>query len=131
MTMTLFHPFFAGLVLCAVFAATLSTMDSLILVAGSSIAEDLYKKFFDKTASSQRILFVSRLGAIAVSCVALLFAWHTNWTVYELVNYAWSGLGSTFGPLVVASLVSNKVTPSGAVAGILVGGFTVAFWPLF
>ena len=128
MTMTLFHPFFAGLVLCAVFAATLSTMDSLILVAGSSIAEDIYKKFFDKTAPSQTILLVSRLGSLAIACAALLFAWHTNWTVYELVNYAWSGLGSSFGPLVVASLLSNKVTPIGATAGILVGGLTAATW---
>ncbi len=129
MTMSLFHPFFAGLVLCAVFAATLSTMDSLILVAGSSIAEDIYKKFFNATASSQTLLFVSRLGSIVVACISLLLAWNSSCTVYGLVNYAWSGLGSTFGPLVVASLLSERITAAGAIAGILAGGLTAALWP--
>lgn len=130
MTMSLFHPFVAGLILCAVFAATLSTMDSLILVAGSSVAEDIYKKFFNQSASSQTILLVSRAGSIAMAAASLVLAWNSSSTIYELVNYAWSGLGSTFGPLVVASLVSDKVTPAGAIAGILAGGFTAALWPL-
>lgn len=130
MTISLFHPFFAGLILCAVFAATLSTMDSLILVAGSSIAEDLYKKFFNNNASSQTMLFVSRTGSVAIAAAALLLAWHSNSTVYELVNYAWSGLGSTFGPLMIASLLTDKITPAGAIAGILAGGSMAAVWPL-
>ena len=129
MTISLFHPFVAGLIFCAVFAATLSTMDSLILVAGSSLAEDIYKKFFNQTASSQTILFVSRAGSVAIAAASLVLAWNSSFTIYGLVNYAWSGLGSTFGPLVVASLVSDKVTPAGAVAGILAGGCTAAVWP--
>ncbi len=129
MTMSLFHPFLAGLALCAVFAATLSTMDSLILVAGSSIAEDIYKKFVDPSASSQKILLVSRVGSLAVAGASLLLAWNSSNTVYGLVNYAWSGLGSTFGPLVVMSLISNTVTPAGAICGILAGGLTAAVWP--
>lgn len=131
MTLSLFHPFVAGLILCAIFAATLSTMDSLILVAGSSLAEDIYKKFLNPQASHSTILLVSRLGSIFIAVIALAFAWHSSSTIYGLVNYAWSGLGSTFGPLVVASLLSDKVTPAGAVAGILAGGATAALWPLF
>jgi sodium/proline symporter len=105
-------------------------MDSLILVAGSSIAEDLYKKFFNNNASSQTMLFVSRTGSVAIAAAALLLAWHSNSTVYELVNYAWSGLGSTFGPLMIASLLTDKITPAGAIAGILAGGSMAAVWPL-
>ncbi len=131
MTMALFHPFFAGLILCAVFAATLSTMDSLILVAGTSIGEDVYKKFFNKEASAQQVLLVSRIGALVVAAIALLFAWRTSWNVYELVNYAWSGLGSSFGPLVFASLFSKNITPQGALAGLIAGGATAAIWPFF
>ncbi len=49
---SLFHPFVAGLVLCAIFAATLSTMDSLILVSGATISQDIYKKFINPGASN-------------------------------------------------------------------------------
>ena len=131
MTLSFFPPFFAGLVLCAVFAATLSTLDSLILVAGSSVAEDVYKKFFNQTASSQSILLVSRVASLIVAGAALLIAWHSTSTIYKLVNYAWSGLGSTFGTLVVASLLSDKVTAAGAICGMLAGGLTAAIWPFF
>lgn len=129
MTQSLFHPFFAGLILCAVFAATLSTMDSLILVAGSSIAEDIYKKFINTTASNNQLLWVSRLGSIIISLVALAFAWQQSTTVYNLVNYAWSGLGSTFGPLIITSIYSKNISAYAALTGLLAGGLTAAIWP--
>lgn len=131
MTQSIFHPFFAGLVLCAVFAATLSTMDSLILVAGSSIAEDIYKRFLYKRASNNQLLWVSRLGSMVVCLVALTLAWQPNVTIYGLVNYAWSGLGSTFGPLVITSLYAKNVSAPTALAGLVAGALTCALWPLF
>lgn len=127
----LFHPFFAGLMLCAIFAATLSTMDSLILVAGSSIAQDIYKKFVNRSASNKQILMISRLSSLAISGLALGLAWQQSATIYGLVNYAWSGLGSTFGPLVVASIYMQNVSKNAALAGLIVGGATSAVWPLF
>ncbi len=130
MTMILFHPFLAGLILCAIFAATLSTMDSLILVAGASIAEDIYKPFIAPKASQERLLFVSRVASIVISTIALMLAWQENMTVYGLVNYAWSGLGSTFGPLVVASLYINNIPHRVALIGLIAGAATSALWPL-
>ena len=129
MTTRLFHPFMAGLILCAIFAATLSTMDSLILVAGSSLAQDIYKPFINMNASSTQLLFISRLGSIAISIAALALGWQSNATVYGLVNYAWSGLGSTFGPLVVASLYLKNISTQAALAGLIAGGVTSAVWP--
>ena len=129
MTQSLFHPFFAGLILCAVFAATLSTMDSLILVAGSSIAEDIYKKFVHQDAPNDRILWISRIGSIFISLIALALAWQWSGTIYGLVNYAWSGLGSTFGPLIIASIYCKKISAPAALTGLIAGGLTAAAWP--
>ncbi len=129
MTTSLFHPFMAGLILCAIFAATLSTMDSLILVAGSSLAQDIYKPFMNRTASAPQLLFISRFGSVAISIAAFALAWQSNATVYELVNYAWSGLGSTFGPLVIASLYLKNVSAQVALAGLIAGGVTSTVWP--
>ena len=131
MTLRLFHPFVAGLILCAIFAATLSTMDSLILVAGSTCAEDIYKPFLNSKASASTILFVSRFASIVISAIALALAWSSNTSIYNLVGYAWSGLGSTFGPLVVASIYLKRVSKNSALAGLIVGGVTAAVWPFF
>jgi len=125
----LFHPFAAGLVLCAILAATLSTVDSLILGAGATISADLYKTFINKHASSQNMLLASRLGSLFISACSLAIAWQNTQTIHNLVNYAWAGLGSSFGPLVILSLYSNMVTRNGALAGMIAGGLTSALWP--
>jgi len=129
MTKALFHPFLAGFVLCAIIAGTLSTMDSHILISGSTLAEDLYRKVFNRHANHHLIVWISRLGSIAIALAALSVAWNKNASVYDLVNYAWSGLGSSFGPLVIASLYLPKTTKSAALAGLIIGGFTAAIWP--
>ncbi len=129
MSTTLFHPFVAGFILCAIFAATLSTMDSLILVAGSSVAEDIYRPLINKNAKGYRLLRISRLSSIAVSLCAVALAWQGSATIYDLVNYAWSGLGATFGPLVILSLTRFKIAAPTALMGLVVGGVTAAGWP--
>lgn len=130
MTKSLFNPFVAGLALCAIFAATLSTMDRHILISGSVIASDLYHKIINPAATSHQIMLVSRIASTIVSLFALYVAWTGNSTIYGLVHYAWSGLGSAFGPLVITALYDNKkITRQGALAGLIVGGTTAALWP--
>ncbi len=130
MVKILFHPFIAGFVLCAVIAATMSTMDSQILVCASVLSEDFYKGSIRKAASSKEVLWVSRIGVILVSIVALLIAYQKNSTVMELVEYAWAGLGCSFGPLLLVSLYSHRVNYCGGIAGIVVGSVVSATWYL-
>lgn len=129
MTKELFSPFIAGLILCGVLAATLSTLDSLILISGSMIAHDLVKPLFPQQSSTEYLLLISRLGSLGTAVIALLFAWDNNASVYNLVNYAWAGLGSAFGPLVIGSLYSTKLTHHGARAAIITGTIISGFWP--
>lgn len=126
-----FHPFVVGFVLCAVLAATINAMSSQVLVLSSSLAEDFYKKIFRPKASSKELLLVSRLGVIFSGTVAYTIAFHKTSTIYQLVNYAWSGIGASFGPLVILALYSNRVTRQGAWVGILSGGLTAGLWPYF
>lgn len=126
-----FHPFIIGLVLCAVIAATINAMSSQILVLSSSLTEDCYKRVLRPKASSKELLLVSRLGVILAGIVAFAIAYPDTSTIYGLVNYAWSGIGASFGPLVILSLYSNKVTRQGAWVGILSGGLTAGLWPYF
>ena len=128
-TMQLFHPFIAGLILCAIIAATLSTADSLILAAGSTIAEDIYKKWWQPNASSHTTLWISRAGSTIISLIALAIAFRNDSSVHNLVNYAWAGLGSSFGPLIITSLYAKNITHTGALCGMIAGGLTSAFWP--
>lgn len=127
---SVFPPFIIGLMLCAVMAATINAMSSQVLVLASSLTEDFYKKVFRPRASSKELLLVSRLGVVLVGTVAFFIAFRKTSTIYILVNYAWSGIGSSFGPLVILSLYSKRVNKYGAWAGILGGGLTSGIWPL-
>jgi len=131
LTKELFSPFFAGIALCGIFAATLATMNNHILIAGSVFAEDLYKKFINPHLSNERQIWFSRLGSILISAIALLVVWFGNTdSIYTLVAYAWSGLGSSFGPVLLASLYSTSVTRSAVLCGMSAGGLTAGLWPL-
>lgn len=124
-----FHPFVIGFFLCAVLAATINAMSSQVLVLTSSITEDFYKRLFRRDAGSDELLLVSRLGVIVIGAIAFLIAITTSNSIYSLVLYAWSGLGSAFGPLVILSLYSRSINRFGAWAGILSGGIVAGVWP--
>lgn len=126
-----FHPFLVGLILCAVFAATINAMSSMVLVLSSSLTEDIYKKVFHPKASPKELLLVSRAGVIFVSLIAFIIAIGQIDTIYGLVLYAWSGLGASFGPLLLLCLYMRKINKYGAWTGILAGGIISAIWPLF
>lgn len=128
MVKTLFNPFVAGFILCGVLAASMSTMDSQILVCASVLSEDCYKHIFNKAATPAHLLKVSRIGVILISFIALLIAFNRNSTVLETVQYAWTGLGCAFGPLVLTALYSKNANKYGAIAGIVVGGLTAGAW---
>ena len=127
---TTFAPFFAGLVLCAVLAATTNVMAAQILVVASSLAEDFYKRLFRKTASSTELLWITRISVVLIAFVGFVIAAFKITTIFQLVLYAWSGLGASFGPLLLISLYAKNINRYGAFAGILVGGITGALWPL-
>lgn len=129
MVKSLLHPYFAGMILCGVLAATLSTMDSQLLVCASVIGEDLYKHILHKKALPLQIVRASRLGVLLIASIALILAFLKSETIMSSVFYAWTGLGAAFGPLVIMTLYSKKANKYGALAGILVGGLIAAFWP--
>lgn len=129
MVQTLFPPFVAGFVLCAIIAAGLTTIDTQILVSGSIFAEDIYKKFFNKKATDQEMLLVSRAGIVIVSLISFAIACTRISSVYGLVDYAWTGLGSSFGPAVLTSLYCKNSTKHGTIIGMIVGGLIAALWP--
>lgn len=128
MVKALFNPFLAGFILCSILAAAISTMDSQILVSASMLTEDLYKKLLNKKASSRQLLTMSRVASVLVVLSSYFVAFNNNESIFELVRYAWGGLGSTFGPVLILSLYWKGITRNGALAGIVVGGLTAGSW---
>ena len=129
MVKQLFAPFFAGIILCAILAAIISTIDSQALVFASVVSEDVYKPFINVDAKGKELVWISRASIIFVCSLAYVIAFFEVRSVYALVKYSWSGLGSSFGPLLLTSLYTKRITHAGALAGIITGGTIAALWP--
>ncbi len=127
MVQVLFNPWIAGILLSAILAAIMSTIDSQLLVSSSALAEDFYKALFRKNASQKELIWVSRGAVILISIIAILLAM-SGGKVLDLVAYAWAGFGAAFGPAIILSLFWRRMTKNGALFGMIIGGLTVIAW---
>ena len=120
--------FFTAIVLTGVLAAIMSTVSSQIIVAASAIAHDIYNKVIHVSLTSSQIIKISRLTIFAIGLGAMLVALMDTRVIFWFVLFAWSGLGASFGPVILFTLYSKKVTRNGAIGGILTGFFTTIVW---
>lgn len=128
-TMQNMYPaFIAGIFLCAILAASMSTADSQLLAASSAVGQDIFKGIIKKNASEKEVLNVSRFTVFLIALIALLLSLNPNSSIFGLVSYAWAGFGATFGPLVLLSLYWRGLTAKGAIAGLIGGGVVVVIW---
>ena len=126
--MKTFPAFIAGIFLCAVLAAAMSTADSQLLVAASAFTEDFFQNISKKKLEAKKVVWISRAAVLVVALIAFVIALDNNASVMGLVSYAWAGFGATFGPLVLLALFWKKTTARGAIAGIIAGGIAVVLW---
>ncbi len=124
----LFHPLITGFLLAALLAAIMSTISSQLLVSSSSLTEDFYRLFLNREASEKQLVTVGRICVLAVGIVAALIAGDPESNILGLVANAWAGFGAAFGPLMILSLTWDKMSGTGAVAGLITGAVTVMIW---
>ena len=124
----IFHPAIGGIFLAGVLAAIMSTVDSQLLVASSSVTKDFYQVFIKREASDKELVIIGRIAVAIIAAIAFVMALNPDNKVLDLVSYAWAGLGSTFAPIIVVSLYWKDMNRHGAFAGMLVGGITSIVW---
>lgn len=124
----MFPAFIAGIFLCAILAAAMSTADSQLLAASSAIGQDIFKGIVKPDASDKTVLTVSRISVLIISILGLLLSLNPESSIFNLVSFAWSGFGGTFGPLIILALYWKKTTAKGAIAGLICGGITDVVW---
>ena len=130
----LFPGFVAGILMAAIIAASMSTADSQLLVASSSFTSDIYKPIFRKNASEKEILWVGRIVVLVVSIIGFMIASSKAegaQAIMNLVENAWAGFGSAFGPVIILSLFWRRFTYKGAVAGVVTGALVDVLWLAF
>lgn len=118
----------AGIILSGILAATMSTADSQLLTAASSVSQDLMQGFMGMKLSAAAAMRVARLTVVAIAAVGMFLAWDPNSSVFRVVSFAWAGFGAAFGPVVLFALFWKRANKWGALAGMLTGGAMVFIW---
>lgn len=118
----------AGVVLAGILACTMSTADSQLLTAASSVSQNLLQDFLKIKMSPKQSMLAARLTVVGISLVAVVLAWNPDSSVFYIVSFAWAGFGAAFGPVVLFSLFWRRTNFQGALAGMLTGGVMVFVW---
>ena len=109
----IFHPIAQGILLAAVISAIMSTADSQILVCSSSISLDLGLK--------QSSLRISRLITGGVIFASVLIALLIPEKIFSRVLFAWTAMGSSFGPAVIARISNWKLSENHILLSMVIG----------
>ena len=118
----------AGIILAGILASTMSTADSQLLAAASSISQNLVQDTFKVKLSAKDSIWLARISVIAISVVAIFLARDPNSSVFRIVSFAWAGFGAAFGPVVLFALFWKRTNKWGAIAGMVSGGAMVFIW---
>ncbi|MCI9129684.1 MAG: sodium/proline symporter PutP [Eggerthellaceae bacterium] len=120
--------FMCGVVVSGILAASMSSSSSYLLIAGSSVAENIFRGVIKKDATDAQVMIVARITLVVVFLIGILVAADENSVIFFVVSYAWAGLGASFGPLMLCCLYWRRTTMQGAIAGMLAGTATVLIW---
>jgi sodium/proline symporter len=131
MTSGLLPEIFIGIYLVIVLAASMSTVDSLLILASSVVARDVIQNIFKPDLRDRSIALIGQATTVVLGAAALVFALGQVRVIFWFVLFAWSGLACAFTPVVLCSLFWKRTTLAGAIAGMIAGFFTAIVWVLF
>ena len=118
----------AGVILAGILAATMSTADSQMLAAASSVSQNVVQDFLHVKLSEKQSLAVARITIGVIAVLGVLLAKDPNSSVFGIVSFAWAGFGGAFGAVMLCSLFWKRSNKWGALAGMISGGATVFLW---
>ena len=128
-----FPPLIAGLYVAAVLAASMSPIDSLLLVASSALTRDVYQKLRRPDLLDRTLTGVSRRVTLVLAVVAFGIALTVSFvspdrTIFWYAIFGWSGIAATFCPALILALFWPRFQVRGALAAMVTGALCI---PLF
>lgn len=128
MSQALFHPLFTGVFLVVVLAAMMSTIDSLLILASSTLIRDVFQKTLGSVASDARLTTYGKVATLVLGLIAVALAISEAKLIFWFVLFAWSGLACSFAPPVLCALFWRGTTREGALAGMASGFIVTVAW---
>jgi len=127
-------PTLGAIMLAAITSAMMSTVDSLLIVAGSALSVDIYQNLIHPEVTPKRRLMVDRAGIVIVGSipVVLLLSGVGEGELVQFIVLLFTALmAAAFVMPVVGGVLWRRATREGAAAS-MIGGVSVTFlWEAF
>ena len=130
LAMNLLPGWLAGIIISGAVAAMMSTADSQLLVVTSAFSEDITTRILKKELSPKQQVRLSRIVTLIIGLLAFLLAVYSSETVYAMVSFAWSGLGASFGPVILLMFIWPRLNRQGVIACLITGSLATIAWKM-
>lgn len=116
----LFPAVIAGLLLAAVVSAIVSTSDSMLLVASADVTR-FYEELISPDATDRELIIFGRLALITIVILGILLAFIRPGTIFDIIEFAYVGLGASYGLPLLFILFWKRTTAEVVLTGVLLG----------
>ena len=127
----LLPPVLTAVMMVVVLAAIMSTVDSLLILASSAVVRDYLQKIRNSVKTDQDLAKTGKFVTLIIGMIAVVFALQQSPLIFWFVLFAWSGLGASFGPVLLCALWYPRTNLRGAIAGMLGGFLATMAWVLW
>lgn len=121
----------AALVLTAVAAAVMSSIDTQLLSAGVMMSHDIYHKRLNPRATQRQIARVSRWSTLALGIAAIVLAMAEVALIIEIYNFFITIAATTLFVPLMLGLYWKRTTKEAGIVGTIVGCVGGVFWHVF
>ena len=121
-------PFWVGLILASIFAATMSTADSQVLACTAAFTDDVMPQISQDHKKTKIVTLVIAAFATAISIFGLYVPGGDS--VFALVVLAVYGLGSIFVPILIIRWAGYEPDTNHTIAMMLAALVTVILWSI-
>ena len=121
-------PFWVGLILASIFAATMSTADSQVLACTAAFTDDVMPQISQDHKKTKIVTLVIAAFATAISIFGLYVPGGDS--VFALVVLAVYGLGSIFVPILIIRWAGYEPDTNHTMAMMLAALVTVILWSI-
>ena len=112
----------------AVIAASMSTIDGVLMTSGSAFGVDIYKKFLKKDATDRQVMNVTNIMMFSIMIVVVIWAFNPPEMISLFSTFAFSVIAATLIVPVFGGTYFKSGTRAGCVSAMLAGCFGTLFW---
>ena len=114
-----------ALIMVLLLAASMSTLEAVVLTSASAVAVDLIPAFSKKRISGEKQMLLTRALCLAFVACSFIFATRNIPIIVSLMSFSWGIVSGCFIGPYLWGLFSKKITKIGALSGVIAGLLTV------